>query len=58
MRRPTGIQEVVVSILGSAAYPSGPLGQSNAPSDWYSGGRGFDPRFCCISFVKIMLVMK
>ena len=22
----------------------GLLGQSDAPSDWYSGGRGFDPR--------------
>ena len=22
----------------------GPLGQSDAPSDWYSGGRGFGPR--------------
>ena len=21
-----------------------PLGQSDAPSGWYSGGRGFDPR--------------
>ena len=25
------------------SYP-GLLGQLEAPSDWYSGGRGFDPR--------------
>ena len=30
-----------------------PPGQSDAPSDWYSGGRGFDPRSGHISFVEI-----
>ena len=29
------------------------LGQSDAPSDWYSGGHGFDPRSSHISFVQI-----
>ena len=33
----------------------GPLGQSYAPSDWYSGGRGFDPRSGHICFVEIWL---
>ena len=31
----------------------GPLGQSEEPSDWYSGGRIFDPRSGHIPFVEI-----
>ena len=35
----------------------GPLGQSNGPSDWYSGGYLFDPQYSKI-FHKELLVMK
>ena len=31
----------------------GPLGQSDVPSDWYSGGSGLDPQVGHISFVEI-----
>ena len=34
-------------------FVPGPLGQTDAPSNWYSGGCGFDPWSDHISFVEI-----
>ena len=33
-----------------------PLGQSVAPSNWYSGDRGFDPWSGYMSFVEILVM--
>ena len=41
------------SLIVSAHYLI-PLGQSDAMSDWYSGGRGFDPRSGHICLVEIL----